>query len=100
MQHQFPILKPVMMSSDFLKKLFIFVGILFLIVMIGPYLGLHPLGTPSIPQSALDRLRGAQAPRIQGSLPDDDEMVQIPREQALEDLGELDVIEDNEDNGE
>lgn len=38
------------MNSDFSRKLFIFVGLLFLFLMLGPYFGVHPFGTPLIPK--------------------------------------------------
>ncbi len=87
------------MEGDFLKKLFIFVGVIFFILMLGPYFGLHPLGTPTVPRSAIDRMK-RNSPKIPALLPDDDEMIAVPREAIDESLEELDIIDDYEDTGE
>lgn len=79
------------MQPDFLKKLFIFVGIIFFILMLGPYFGLHPLGAPTIPRAAMERMKRKNAPAPM-MLPDDDAMVAVPHEQ-MHDMEELDIID-------
>ncbi len=81
------------MQGDFLKKLFIFVGVIFFVAMIGPYFGLHPLGSPTVPRSVSEGLkRRIQAPP--SLLPADDEMLPVSPDSEFEE--ELDIIEDDE----
>lgn len=40
------------MQSESSKKLFIFFGVLLLVLLIGPYFGIHLLGEPVIPEHA------------------------------------------------
>ena len=45
------------MTSDFSKKLFIFISVVFLLLMMGPYFGIHPLGAPSLPANVTEHSR-------------------------------------------
>lgn len=38
------------MANDTSKKLFIFIGMVLVVILLGPYLGIHLLGDPEIPE--------------------------------------------------